>query len=124
MMGVVGLTLRALVLAQHRLGTSSKLHTKLCDVTLGAPISFFDVTPTGKYVCCINYYSPPFVYTDIFFRFFYLYLSLFNSFFPFSFPLSFPLYYLIYVVLFHLKFSLFLFLTSFLLISSFAQVVF
>ena len=120
MMGVVGLTLRALVLAQHRLGTSSKLHTKLCDVTLGAPISFFDVTPTGKYVCCINYYSPPFVYTDIFFRFFYLYLSLLNS----LFTLSFPLYYLIYVVLFHFEFSLFLFLTSFLLISSFAQVVF
>ena len=73
MMGVVGLTLRALVLAQHRLGTSSKLHTKLCDVTLGAPISFFDVTPTGKYVCSINYYYP-FLYTAIFFRFFYLYL--------------------------------------------------
>ena len=49
MMGVVGLTLRALVLAQHRLGTSSQLHSKLCEVTLGAPIAFFDVTPTGTY---------------------------------------------------------------------------
>ena len=48
MMGVVGLTLRALVLAQHRLGTSSKLHLSLCEATLEAPIAFFDVTPIGK----------------------------------------------------------------------------
>ena len=47
-MGVVGLTLRALVLAQHRLGTSSKLHLSLCEATLEAPIAFFDVTPIGK----------------------------------------------------------------------------
>ena len=55
MMGVVGLTLRALVLAQHRLGTSSQLHSKLCEVTLGAPIAFFDVTPTGTYLLIIEF---------------------------------------------------------------------
>jgi ABC-type multidrug transport system fused ATPase/permease subunit len=61
MMGVVGLTLRALVLAQHRLGTSSKLHKDLLDSTLGAPVAFFDVTPIGR---ILNRFSSDMVVID------------------------------------------------------------
>ena len=61
MMGVVGLTLRALVLAQHRLGTSSKLHKNLLDSTLGAPVAFFDVTPIGR---ILNRFSSDMVVID------------------------------------------------------------
>jgi ABC-type multidrug transport system fused ATPase/permease subunit len=61
MMGVVGLTLRALVLAQHRLGTSSKLHKNLLDSTLGAPVAFFDVTPIGR---ILNRFSSDMVVVD------------------------------------------------------------
>lgn len=40
--------LRSLVLAEHRLGTSSKLHEDLLHRILAAPISFFDITPLGR----------------------------------------------------------------------------
>jgi ATP-binding cassette, subfamily C (CFTR/MRP), member 1 len=61
MIGVVGLVLRALVLAQHRLGTSLKLHKKLLDSTLGAPVDFFDVTPIGR---ILNRFSSDMVVID------------------------------------------------------------
>eukprot|EP01041_Mallomonas_annulata_P002837 gene2837-5584_t len=48
MLGVVGLTVRSLILAHHRLGTSLKLHSDLMVSILGAPISFFDITPLGR----------------------------------------------------------------------------
>ena len=48
MCGVVALVMRSLILAQHRLGTSTQLHQNLLDVTLGAPVAFYDVTPLGR----------------------------------------------------------------------------
>lgn len=41
-------TLRSLLLANHRLGTSWKLHRGLLKGTLGSPIGFFDSTPIGR----------------------------------------------------------------------------
>lgn len=48
MIGVFLITGRSLLLAHHRLGTSALLHEQLLSRTLGAPISFFDVTPVGR----------------------------------------------------------------------------
>jgi len=47
-LSVVGLGLRGIFLAMHRLNASVKLHDDLTDVVLKAPISFFDVTPIGR----------------------------------------------------------------------------
>ena len=40
MMGVIALTVRAVTLAQHRLGTSGKLHEQLVDSFFSAPVAF------------------------------------------------------------------------------------
>ena len=48
MIGVFTITCRSLCLANHRLGTSTIFHEGLLHRTLGAPISFFDVTPLGR----------------------------------------------------------------------------
>lgn len=48
MLNVICLTIRGLILAQHRLGTSLKLHSELLVSILGAPVSFFDTTPLGR----------------------------------------------------------------------------
>lgn len=48
MIGVFTITCRSLFLANHRLGTSTIFHEGLLQRTLGAPISFFDVTPLGR----------------------------------------------------------------------------
>lgn len=48
LVGVLGLTIRSLALAQHRLGASRKLHNDLARSILRAPVAFFDVTPTGR----------------------------------------------------------------------------
>lgn len=40
--------MRSVLLANHRLGTSSKLHDGLLASTLAAPVAFFDTTPVGK----------------------------------------------------------------------------
>jgi ATP-binding cassette subfamily C (CFTR/MRP) protein 1 len=48
LLGVVGLTVRSLAMAYHRLGASRKLHNDLTTSILRAPVSFFDVTPTGR----------------------------------------------------------------------------
>lgn len=48
MIGVVGLTVRGLALAYHRLGASRKLHDDLTRSILRAPVAFFDVTPVGR----------------------------------------------------------------------------
>lgn len=40
--------IRAIIMAQHRLGTSSKLHADLLKAVAGAPVSFFDITPLGR----------------------------------------------------------------------------
>lgn len=48
MIGVIGLTIRSLALAYHRLGASRKLHNDLTHSILRAPVAFFDVTPTGR----------------------------------------------------------------------------
>lgn len=53
MLGVAAITVRAYVLANHRLGTSLKLHSRLLKRLLAAPVAFFDVTPIGAcvYIC-------------------------------------------------------------------------
>jgi len=48
LLGVMGLTLRSISMAVHRLGASKKLHEDLTNRILRAPVSFFDVTPIGR----------------------------------------------------------------------------
>jgi len=46
--GVLCLTLRAIVIAIHRLRASKKLHDELTESVIRAPVAFFDVTPIGR----------------------------------------------------------------------------
>ena len=48
MIGVGTITLRSVLLAQHRLGTSTALHEQMLTTILNAPVAFFDVTPLGR----------------------------------------------------------------------------
>lgn len=48
MVGIAFLIARSLSLVQLRLGCSLKLHDELLQRILAAPVSFFDVTPTGR----------------------------------------------------------------------------
>jgi ATP-binding cassette subfamily C (CFTR/MRP) protein 1 len=45
---LIFITTRAIAFAEHRIGTSAKLHGDLLERILGAPIAFFDVTPMGR----------------------------------------------------------------------------
>jgi len=47
-LGIIGLTLRAVVMAVHRLNASKSMHNNLTDSILRAPVAFFDVTPVGR----------------------------------------------------------------------------
>lgn len=46
--GVLALTLRSIFMAWHRLKASRQLHEELTESIMRAPVSFFDVTPTGR----------------------------------------------------------------------------
>ena len=46
--GVLALTIRAVFMAKHRLKASEKLHEDLTKSIMRAPVSYFDVTPTGR----------------------------------------------------------------------------
>lgn len=46
--GVLGLTLRAVLIAVHRLRASKQLHDDLTERILRAPVAFFDITPIGR----------------------------------------------------------------------------
>ena len=61
MMGVIALTIRAVTLAQHRLGTSLTLHEEMLQSVLGASVAFFDVTPQGR---ILNRFSSDMVIVD------------------------------------------------------------
>lgn len=61
MMGVIALTVRAITLAQHRLGTSVLMHEQLVKTVLGAGVAFFDVTPQGR---LLNRFSSDMVIID------------------------------------------------------------
>eukprot|EP01038_Epipyxis_sp_PR26KG_P009325 gene9325-12563_t len=47
-LGLLCTIIRAIILANHRLGTSLALHNGLLKSTLSAPVAFFDVTPVGR----------------------------------------------------------------------------
>jgi ATP-binding cassette subfamily C (CFTR/MRP) protein 1 len=47
-LGIIGLAVRGIFIAMHRLGASITMHNGLTDTILAAPISFFDVTPIGR----------------------------------------------------------------------------
>lgn len=48
MIAVFLITLRAIALANHRIGTSTNLHKDVLVSIFGAPVAFFDVTPLGR----------------------------------------------------------------------------
>ena len=47
-MGIVGVTLRSIFLANHRLRASRVLHNDLLDKVMACPVAFFDSTPIGR----------------------------------------------------------------------------
>ena len=48
MLGVLWLTTRSVCMAYHRMRASRALHVELTDAIMKAPVSYFDVTPTGR----------------------------------------------------------------------------
>ena len=61
MLSLVCYLLRSIFLANHRLGTSTKLHLGLLQGILNSPISFFDGTPIGR---ILNRFSSDMVVID------------------------------------------------------------
>merc|ERR1711871_1531614 len=47
-MGIVGVTIRSLFLANHRLHASKSIHEQLLNSVIASPVSFFDSTPLGR----------------------------------------------------------------------------
>jgi ATP-binding cassette subfamily C (CFTR/MRP) protein 1 len=48
MLGIMALAVRSLLMAQHRLRASTKLHEDLTQRIFKAPVSYFDVSPIGR----------------------------------------------------------------------------
>jgi ABC-type multidrug transport system fused ATPase/permease subunit len=61
MLSIAATLIRALMLAEHRLGTSISCHDTLTQRVLNAPIAFFDVTPLGR---VLNRFSSDMVVVD------------------------------------------------------------
>ena len=57
MVGVFFATITAIFLAMQRLGGSRSLHVNILTRMLGAPIDFFDTTPTGVHLSILFYFT-------------------------------------------------------------------
>lgn len=70
--GVICLVIRGLFLAEAQMTASLKMHSRLIDSILGAPVGFFDVTPIGRNIVKISslvtYYICSYTHVSVVFR--------------------------------------------------------